>query len=162
MSDTEIDTFYLKETIVNFERVNDPVLDMENEKTGVQITTEQNEGLIILLDSSFRKLVGIPIRTSLSTLLQMYPGDSVDISLPDSPKTILFAQNSLVWIEANKKQQKLTSVYPKGLDESLTILWAGDLDDDKRVDLIINDINHYNTWINYRLFLSSYAERDDW
>ncbi len=154
----ERDTFCLKETKANFERVNDPVLDMEDEKTGIQITTEQIEGLIILLDSSFRKMVGRPIRTSLSTPLQMYPGYSVDISLADSPKTILFTQNSFIWIEADKKRQKLTSVYPEGLEESLTNLWAGDLDGDQRVDLIINDINHYSSWINYRLFLSSYAE----
>ena len=81
--------------------------------------------------------------------------------LSQNPNTILIAQDGFIWIEANKKKQKLTNVYPKGMDESLTILWAGDLDGDKKVDLIIDDINHYNIWINYRLFLSSYAEKNE-
>jgi hypothetical protein len=157
----EKDTFYLKEIKVDFERVNDPVVDMEDEETGIQVTAEQDENLIILLDTSFSKMVGVPIQTSLSTPLQIYHGDSVDISLPDNPKTILLTQNYFLWIEADKKQQKLANVYPKGTEESLTILWAGDLDGDTKVDLIINDIPHYNIWINYRLFLSSYAETDE-
>ncbi len=157
----EKDTFFLKETMVNYERVNDPVLEMEDEKSGIQITAEHNENLIILFDSSFSNMACIPLQTSLSTPLIMYPGDSVDISLSDSLNTILFTQNGFVWIEADKKQQKLASVYPEGIDESLTIQWAGDLDGDTKVDLIINDIYHYNIWINYRLFLSSYAETDE-
>ena len=68
----EKDSFYLKEIKVDFERVNDPILDMEDEKTAeVDQCVSQRNG----------------------------------------------------WI--------------------------------------INDINHYNTWINYRLFLSSYAETDE-
>lgn len=41
------------------------------------------------------------------------------------------------------------------------IVWAGDMDGDGHLDMIVDDANHYNTWVGLRLYLSSHAKDDD-
>ena len=93
------------------------------------------------------KILGLNVSLILlSTLFQI--SNKIRILRPDTyhdgEVSYLFTQDYFLWLEADKKQQKLTSVYPKGMDESLTIVWAGDLDSDIRVDLIINDNSEFN------------------
>ena len=149
--------FVLKSGRVDFVKVFDPVLDMEGEKTGIEVTVLPAQNLVLAMDSSFKGITGERIATSLSQPFRMKSGDTLTLSLPFSPETILFEKEGKAWLKAGDQLQYLTEIYPQGIDEYLEILWAGDLDGDQKIDLLINDILHYNTWINYRLFLSSRA-----
>lgn len=49
------------------------------------------------------------------------------------------------------------------IDESpFRIVWAGFLDGDDKLDLVIDASFHYNTTMNLELFLSSFAEPNEW
>lgn len=53
---------------------------------------------------------------------------------------------------------RIEGVVLKGVSD---IIWAGDLDRDGRMDLLVDTRNHYNVGFRYELYLSSYGDDDE-
>lgn len=74
-------------------------------------------------------------------LLKRHEADSED---PKNPY--------LFDIEVSQEQKNFVM---EGIEK---IIWAGDMDGDGGLDMIVDDANHYNTWVGLRLYLSSHAK----
>lgn len=155
--------FYLQETKLKTKRVYDPILDeKESDKTGWEIQTINKDTSIILIEPSiFLK----PHKVQQATLSkeQVFPGDTLRINYlgvdykiyaTGSKKKV---QNDPVWFDvwnyklyltATIKGQKQTSLLvsqPNFDDQMINLIFAGDIDGDGILDLIIDTSRHYNT-----------------
>ena len=148
----------LSESRLNIEPVYDPVLDDENGKSGKKVAVKGGGNVPLFLVKGL-KMEGdnIKIPTSFSKPQILKDGDLINLSINDSSRVLLTVTGTKVEISMNGVRQAIGSVYSEMNETSLSLVWAGDLDGDGRVDLILNDISHYNTIINFRLFLSSEA-----
>lgn len=83
----------------------------------------------------------------------MLPGDEIDLG----GYGLLRADPKGLWLSDGDDSQRLCGVYPDSRGEEVTVVWAGDLDGDGLIDLVLNDRSHYALVFRYRLFLSSEA-----
>ncbi|MBK9191258.1 MAG: hypothetical protein IPM77_06925 [Crocinitomicaceae bacterium] len=166
--------YFLEPALVNFERVNDAILDDENDKTGWQVSTSNSEMCAALLSGIDLKSKKIESVTFSKNILM--PGDSLSfefnkthytlfasgISYPNSFDTeTRIAENYSMFISAVKNNIQITELLftHESFDENMSFIeFIGDIDDDGFPDLIINTTSHYNT-SNPTLFLSSPAEK---
>lgn len=153
--------YVIRPCSVNFTRVHDLVTDMEEEQTGFRVTASDAENLVVLLDTSLISTSRKIIAPEAEFPVRIDPDDTLELSMPEASGYIITAHDGSSWLEFEEVQQKLTEVYAPGSDEHLELIWAGDLDGDGKIDLLMNDILHYNTWINYRLFLSTAAAKGE-
>ena len=95
----------------------------------------------------------------------LYPAivDSPDL-LPDTTIELgdsglsLVATNEGLYLSDGCISQRISDVYPNSCGEAVSVVWAGDLDGDGKIDLVLDDQPHYAYRVFYRLFLSSQAE----
>jgi hypothetical protein len=71
---------------------------------------------------------------------------------------LLVAMPKGLYLVDGSTSQRLSSVYPNSCGEAVSVIWAGDLDGDGRIDLVLDDQPHYAYRVFYRLFLSGEAE----
>lgn len=133
----------------------DPYFDDEGEASGLRVTAagEEFQPLLVLLppaDAAFAPgpvescVVGSPDPLPDTTLIL---GDSV--LLEASAKGVILQEGAV--------RQRLSPL-PAGLyPEGAAVVWAGDLDGDGRIDLVLDERPHYAFRFIYRLFLSSGA-----
>ena len=96
------------------------------------------------------------------------PLDPVMVNSPDIPPdtTIELGDSGLslvatlegLYLFDGDTSQRLSDVYPNSCGEAVSVIWAGDLDGDGRMDLVLDDQPHYAYRVYYRLFLSGEAE----
>ncbi len=79
------------------------------------------------------------------------------IELGNSGQMLVAVHKGLYLFEG-ETSQRLCDVYPDSHGEFVSVVWAGDLDGDGRIDLVLDDQVHYAFNVYYRLFLSSEAE----
>ncbi|MCD4700229.1 MAG: hypothetical protein K8S24_00080 [Candidatus Aegiribacteria sp.] len=79
------------------------------------------------------------------------------IELGDSGLLLVARQKGLFLVDGSTSQ-RLSDVYPNSCGESVSVIWAGDLDGDGRIDLVLDDQVHYACLVFYKLFLSGEAE----
>jgi hypothetical protein len=77
------------------------------------------------------------------------------VPLGDSAR--IRASGRALYLEAHGRRQCLGGIYPDSQGETVRLVWAGDLDGDGRVDLVLDDRPHYAISSGYRLFLSGVA-----
>lgn len=148
----------LEPAIVRSKRVFDPVLDAEDQKTGLEISSNQ-EGTIALL--RFDGIKGGKVDTpdmKFNNEEELYP------KIGKPPLKISFkkieyrleAFPSGLHLKSGSKASSLSDTKFDGLsDDFASLLWAGDLDRDGKLDLLIS----YNgdNWYSVCLYLSSGA-----
>lgn len=156
---------------MKIETLPDSLADAEDGPfTGKRVTTAPSTGVVVLLQGGGLRTGRIneaQVTGSLSGL---------------SAKTIAFAgktysldargacddrRDPCAWtLSQGTREQVLASVrasqYTKGVldtdSEKTGLLWAGDLDADGKLDLVIDVSDHENASANIRVFLSSHAE----
>lgn len=169
-------TYTLSQTKVFIKRVNDPVVDEnEEDKTGWEVSTAVKDTCIVLIEKNLylndREVWSIKVPENL--------GDNEDFEF--NYKNIEYTLFALVeirkekvdseWVEVsdyklylrtyeNGKETKTLLVAKKDVDERfIEILFAGDIDGDGRLDLIIDTSNHYNV-SSPTLYLSKPASEE--
>lgn len=148
-------------TRVSSQRVNDPVIDEEGQKTGVRISSDPS-GVLLLRHASLR---AGPLR---GAIVNGNPaGEGVNSISPQ--EKIRFTFNGHEYALGVDGPERPSLIYPALLltgpdgrisvqrpftiSESSSLVWAGDLDRDGMVDLVVDVSDHYNK-MSYCLFLS--------
>lgn len=146
-------------------RVEDPLVDSNGEKSGVEVAVKQGVPVLLLHGQE-----GIATK---KPRVALYSQDG--ITMPESePLEFTLAGDSAYklriegrrlsddaplapsWLLLESTDQKQTLYeWPNGfLDPHCEMIWAGDLDGDEKLDLFMALSDHYNV-IDYTLFLSS-------
>jgi len=167
--------YSLAETTVSFKRVNDPIIDENEEgKTGWEVSARAKDSCLILIEKLPYFIDGNI--SSVKIPENIYPEESFKFSYKNVEYT-LFAtgkkkkeQPDSDWIVvSNYKLYLKTVVDGKEItellvakknfdDQMIKVIFAGDLDDDNKLDLIIDTASHYNV-TSPTLYLSKPAEK---
>jgi len=155
-------SYYLAETKIKTIRVYDSVADEnENDKTGWDVTTI-NRGRALILIETLDFLKPHQVLEAVLSKKQIFPGDTLRINYL-GVHYILYAtgekkkvQTDPEWFEVwnyklyitatikGKQHKSLLVAKPSFDDQMITLIFAGDIDDDGILDLIINTSRHYN------------------
>ncbi|VXB67523.1 conserved hypothetical protein [Flavobacterium sp. 9AF] len=166
--------FYLKKTKLITKRVNDPILDEnEKDKTAWDISSEIKDTSIILIENIPFLSEGKIKNYALSQYI--YPNDTLKFNFLNKDY-IIYATGSkrkesensngyIVWnyklylTTVNNGIEHTDLLVAKGRfdDAMINIIFAGDIDQDGNLDLLIDTSNHYNV-TSPTLYLSKPAE----
>ncbi len=154
--------FYITETKLKLKRVHDGIVDAnESEKTGWEIQTENKDAAIILIER-LNFLTARNVQQAILSKDQIFPGDTIQISYlgidykifatGDKKKvqedselfTILDYKLYITAIINGKNQKSLLVAQPDFDDQMINLIFAGDIDGDGILDLIIDTSRHYN------------------
>lgn len=151
--------YELRSVELVLDRVHDPIMDSEEEQTGITVTVSGEEGRLccLILPPASRSLAEGAVPTVLVNSPEL-PPDTV-VSLGGYGE--VFTTEKGLFLTDGTRTQMLCNAYPDSHGESVSIVWAGDLDGDGRVDLVLNDRYHYAIAFCYRLYLSSEAVLDN-
>lgn len=154
--------FYIAETKLKTQRVNDVIVDEnENEKTGWEVKTINKDTSLILIEPlSF--LTAHKVQQAVLAKEQIFPGDTLKISylgidykifatggkkkVQDDPE-YFDVWNYKLYLTATIKGQQHKSLLvaqPNFDDQMINLIFAGDIDGDGILDLIIDTSRHYN------------------
>lgn len=170
--------FYITSTQLKIKRVRDEMFDeSKNVKTGWEVKTTNKDTCIFLVESfpalSNRSIQSVPLPKK-----QIYPGDTVkfqylgidyQLFATGGKKQNQDALNAVeVWnyklyLSATIKGQlhkSLLAAQPNFNDKMISVIFAGDIDGDGIVDLLIDNSNHYNA-TSPTLYLSKPAEKGE-
>ena len=164
------DGYALIQSSITVETVYDPFVDNAGEKTGKMVSVAgQTHPLFLIkgLNTSERE----SIKTLSAEHIILSPGKSLNLRLDDENESHLTAYGegevgpngftslenySLELSKGHLSQELLTYSTTNGAIP--TLLWAGDLDGDNQLDLVINATPHYAVSSAPILFLSSMAK----
>lgn len=154
---------YLKVIQPNFERVKDVILDEGDEVTGWKVTTDVEDKCILLITGLDLTEGEIPTIDLQNT--RPLPSDTINLNLENSSTSLVvtgiynkgfLANYKMNLLKPNEGKEQIIVAKANFDDQMINILWAGDLDGDGKVDLIIDTARHYNV-MTPTLFLSSQA-----
>ena len=157
-------TSYLKEIEPKFERIKDVIFDEEDELSGWKVTTDIEDKCILLitgLDLTEGVIPTIDINNA-----RPLPSDTISLDMGNSSTKIVidginhngFLANYKMKLFRSETNEEQIIVAKRNFDDQMiNILWAGDIDGDGKVDLIIDTARHYNVKAP-TLFLSSQAK----
>lgn len=165
---------YLQSVKVSTKRVYDPVVDEdESHQTGWEVMTENSDSCLLLMEpQEYLKDRKVSICKLSNTIL--FPNETMTLHFKGVDYTIWAkglkqkaengdwyeVRNYRLYISAkiDGKLQKSLLLAHAGFDDCMTeLLFAGDIDGDGKLDLIINTTNHYNVYIP-TLYLSKPAK----
>lgn len=154
------DKFELRETKVKVVRSHDPVLDKDNEKTGKDVSVASEEEPVFLLRNA-RTFHPGSVETAfyagdLERGVTLDSGFKSDYKLGDRWYRMANLNGTTLTLESEGVSQILYHLSPVG-DATWELIWAGDLDNDGKLDIFANIPVHYN-FMQYRLFLSGSAD----
>jgi hypothetical protein len=154
--------FYLAETKLKTKRVHDEIIDEnENEKTGWDVQTLNNDTAIILIEGH-HFLTPRNVEQAVLSKQQIFPGDTLRINYLGVDYQIFATggkkkvQDDPEWFDVwnyklyltatiNGQQHKsLLVAQPNFEEQMITLIFAGDIDGDGILDVIIDTSRHYN------------------
>ena len=164
------DGYALIPSRITVETVYDPFVDNAGEKTGKMVTVEgQTRPLFLIKGLDTPEAQSIKTLSAEGTILS--PGKSLNLGLDGKNESHLTAygegdvgpngftslENYSLELSKGQVSQELLA-YSSTNGAIPTLLWAGDLDGDNRLDLVINATPHYAVSSAPMLFLSSMAK----
>ena len=164
------DGYTLIPSRITVETVYDPFVDNAGEKTGRAVSVEgQTRPLFLIKGLDAPEVESIKTLSAEHTILS--PGKSLNLRLDDANKSHLTAygegevgpngftslENYSLELSKGQLSQELLA-YSATNGAIPTLLWAGDLDGDNQLDLVVNATPHYVVSSAPILFLSSMAK----
>ena len=151
--------WHLVPTKVVTQLVHDPVLDSEGEKTGIQISAKEPNALALLKISRLRPgMVDTPNMRFHGNPRDITPSKGVTIPFKGVAHQVITVRGKLFLVRGLKRSKLDWVRVTADFEERASLLWAGDLDGDGRLDLLVG----YETSGSSGacLYLSSTAEDD--
>ena len=159
--------FFLNKTTIQLSLVEDPIMDDLGKKTGKKVSLNLDGQPILLLRNISNIIIG-EVTTNINNKIQFLNEDSIraktknneyiiSMHISNSKAQLLFSDGKINQILGEYSAFSINdSTYYFGDDASPSLIWAGDLDRDNKLDLIMDLTDHYNV-SEVTLFLSSYA-----
>lgn len=170
--------FYVAETKLKTKRVNDGIVDEnENEKTGWDVQTVNKDTSIILIEG-VNFLTPRNVQQAVLSKEQIFPGDTLRINYLGIDYEIFATGgkkkvqgdpdwfdvwNYKLYLTATIKGQlhkNLLVAQPNFDDQTINLIFAGDIDGDGILDLIIDTSRHYNA-TSPTIYLSKPADNGE-
>ena len=171
-------SYYIAETKLKTIRVNDVVVDEnENEKSGWEVNTLHKDSSIILIEG-LNYLNAHTIQQAVLPKLQIFPTDTMRINYLGNDYKIFATGGfkkgvddvvpSEVWnyelymtaIINGQQLKSLLVAQPNFEDHMINLIFAGDIDGDGILDLIIDTSRHYNA-TSPTIYLSKPADKGE-
>ncbi len=168
---------FLKAVHLTTKQVYDPVVDEnESQQTGWEVSTDCSDSCIILMEpTSYLKELKVDVCALENTIL--FPNETMTVNFKGTEYTFWAkgikqkaengdwyeVRNYRIYLTAMKdgKLTKTLLLAHAGFSDYLTeILFAGDIDGDGKLDLIINTSNHYNVFVP-TVYLSKPAKNNE-
>ena len=129
--------------------------------TQVKILNEPEKPLILVSSSEMTFIEGA-VPTAFCGYRQLNPDTSIVLDAAGVQETLLFTTEEGLFLSDNVISQCITDTYPGTgySDIFIGLMWAGDLDRDGNIDLLIDDVDDSYTTYNTVLYLSSEAGPD--
>lgn len=154
---------------ITVENVHDPILDEGDQKTGKKVSVDLVIDPIFLVNSDWVLQSG-PVKTVFEgdgEPLQSITPRKLKAEATDYEIKIIGEEGEKCWPDGLPKNAKLVltsgnssqilyTLHECGSDPGWSLIWAGDLDKDGKLDLYVTVNQHYNA-IERKLFLSSQA-----
>ncbi len=171
------DTVELRSVVVSMTRDHDPIVDAEGETTGIVVTINTADVPLMLFKGLPRARPG-RLPTALMNAKLPLPDESVTLQSQASeslrttggrlagfgrmeplPNEVVISDYRLVLYEnaESDKGQTLLEQDRLEFEGSPGVIWAGDLDGDNKLDLLLDLTWHYNVTVP-TLFLSTFAK----
>ncbi|MYE88238.1 hypothetical protein F4X33_04500 [Candidatus Poribacteria bacterium] len=155
---------------ITVETVYDPFVDSAGEQTGKLVSVEEQTHPMFLI-KGLNISEGESIKTLSAEQTILSPGKSLNLKLDDEnesyvtaygegevgPNGFTLLENYSLELSDGQLSQELLA-YSSTNGAIPTLLWAGDLDGDNKLDLVINATPHYTISSAPILFLSSMAK----
>jgi hypothetical protein len=139
----------------------EPPMDEWERPGGTEILLpNEPERPLILVSSSEMSFTDGSVPTAFHQYRQLPPDTSIILDAAGVQETRLFTTEEGLFLSDNGVCQCITDTYP-GVGPSaifIGLVWAGDLDRDGMIDLIIDDVDDDYTSYRWKLYLSSEAE----
>ncbi len=172
------DGFELIRSEISVEQVFDPIMDADDSAgTGKKISVDYPTEPLFLVKGLENLIEGM-VKTAFSGRRFIYPGETLSFEFEERDYYAMAAFGEVAdagiarpfhfkyrdyqikfshtpWANT----QLIASFAGLSIDRSPALLWAGDLDRDGKLDLLMDLTYHYNVTL-YSLFLSSAAEGD--
>lgn len=169
--------YYTAPASISITKVFDPVLDEDSlvDKTGWQVDAINQDSCLLLVSSpSFLKAK--KVEPLLLKQDKIYPGDTVSFNYLGTAYKLYATgtkkkvQDDPLWYEVwnyrlylqsskhGRLVEELLVAQPRFDDQMVSIMFAGDMDGDGFVDLLIDTSTHYNM-ISPTLYLSAPAQK---
>jgi hypothetical protein len=168
--------FNISKTNLITTRVKDEIVD-ENEKTGWSVQTVTKEPCILLFEES-KFIQPKSVKQAILSQSQLFPGDTLKIKYLGNDYKLYATGikkkngDDAEWFEVmnyklfltttikGKNYKSLLAAQPNFDDNMITLIFAGDIDGDEILDLIIDTSRHYNVK-NPTLYLSRPAKKGE-
>lgn len=153
--------FEWRPIVPRFSATVDPVLDAPGEETGVEVAVPGESPLLLV--RGVAALKPGPVTRASAERTRMTVGNVQP--LPEGLQLVATLDEDGVYqlrLEDAQGRKQVLCAHEELYDETVpTVLMAGDLDADGRLDLLIDTSNHYNL-SRVTLFLSSAAGPGEW
>ncbi|MBD3278903.1 MAG: hypothetical protein GF388_11440 [Candidatus Aegiribacteria sp.] len=153
--------FELREVELQLSRSTAPLYEGERPHPFVvELIGEPNWPLIVVSSSKTEFTEG-PINTAFQGTQRLDSDTSFTLEAPGIEKTMLVLKDEGLFLSSDQIDQSISDTYPiESSGHFIEVVWAGDLDRDGMVDLIINDVDDGYLRFRWSLFLSSEADPD--
>lgn len=164
-----VDSFELQKVKLEVHSRHDPVVDEGDESTGKSLTITDELESIILINGLEPVEEGEIYSVELKNKV-LYPGESMSLKLGDEWTSISAYGTAsfdkgirayILSISSTRDRYRTRQIFAgtQGFDDAMfKFVWAGDIDRDGAIDLIMDLSDHYNA-DRLTLFLSSRADK---
>ena len=149
---------------VEFELILEDIVVYEGERPAgwmLEFPGETQEPLF-MVTSSMQVFTAGPVPTAIHEYVPLNSDMSISINVEGMVEARLFTTEEGLFLESCGLCQHITDTYPgeESFGNHIAIVWAGDLDRDGRIDLLIDDVYDSYYLFDYCLFLSTEAGPD--
>jgi len=166
----EKDGYILKRTKIKIDITRDIIIDEEGEKSG-KIVSAADIDVPVILINGLKGIAEGPVKSFDLINDQLYPGEFLSFKINKrwinvsahgvcNPGESLRSYMLQISLQDNQKANQIFVGSDMFDDAMFKFLWAGDIDQDSMLDLIIDTSSHYNV-SQITLFLSSMADEGD-
>jgi hypothetical protein len=149
--------WHLVPTEVVAELIHDPVSDSEGQKTGIQISTQQPNAFAFFRMPGLRAgKIDTPNMRFHGNPRDITPSKGVIIPFKGVAHQVVVVVDEVVLVRGFKRSKLAELRVTPHLEDTANLLWAGDLDGDGRLDLLVGYGGSNKS--GACLFLSSFAQ----